>query len=152
MRSIVRSVGRPPKYSSVQQLQRLIDRYFRSCWTQKIDMFGNFIFEKDKNGKKTNKKVMVQSRPYTVTVLALAIGTSREGLINYQKKDEYFDTIKRAKAMCHDYAESQLFVGKNPTGAIFSLKNNYDWKDKSEVEDKHSGGIMIKLTTYQTPK
>ena len=149
MRSIVRSVGRPPKYSSVQQLQRLIDKYFRSCWTQKIDMFGNFIFEKDKNGKKTNKKVMVQSRPYTVTGLALAIGTTRDVLIDYQKKDEYSNTIKLAKAMCHDYAESQLFVGKNPTGAIFSLKNNYDWKDKSEVEDKHSGTIAITRKTYK---
>lgn len=131
--------GRPPKYETVEELQHLITKYFKSCWEQKIDMFGNPIFVKDKKGKKTNKKVMIQSKPYTITGLAVALGTSRETLLNYEKKDRFFDTIKRAKQMCHQYAEDYLFFGKNPTGAIFNLKNNYGWKDKTEQE--HSGNL-----------
>ena len=143
------SVGRPPKYKTVEELQKLIDRYFRSCWTQKLDMFGAPIFIKDSKGKKTDKKVVVQSRPYTIVGLAIAIGTTRETLLDYEKKDEFSDTIKRAKQMCHGYAEESLYMGKNPTGAIFNLKNNYGWKDKTEVEDKHSGTVVIKRESYK---
>lgn len=132
-------MGRPPKYKTVEELEKLIDKYFLSCWEQKIDMFGNPIFMKDKKGKKTNKKVMIQKEPYTITDLAIALGTTRETLIDYEKKDDFSDTIKRAKEMCQGYAERQLFIGKNPTGAIFNLKNNYGFKDKTEQE--HSGNL-----------
>lgn len=139
--------GRPPKYKTVQELETLINNYFDSCWTQKIDMFGNPIFVKDKRGKKTDQKVMVQSKPYTIVGLALAIGTTRETLLDYENKDAFSDTIKRAKQLCHGFAEEQLYVGKNPTGAIFNLKNNYGWKEKSETE--HSGGLTW---TEELPK
>lgn len=132
-------VGRPPKYKNVKELELLIEAYFRSCWEQKIDMFGNPIFLKDKSGKKTDSPVMVQKEPYTVTGLARAIGMSRQLLIDYEKKDQFLDTIKRAKQMCEEYAERSLYVGKNPTGAIFNLKNNWKWKDKTETE--HSGNL-----------
>lgn len=131
--------GRPPKYKTVPELENLIEAYFQSCWKQKIDMFGNPIFVKDKRGKKTEEKVMYQFKPYTITGLALAIGTTRETLIDYEKKDKFSDTIKRAKQMCQGYAEESLYIGKNPTGAIFNLKNNYGWKDKTETE--HSGNL-----------
>src|SRR3972149_1961522 len=66
--------GRPPKYETVEELEKIIDVYFLSCWIQKVDMFGNPIFLKDKKGKKTNKKVMFQFKPYTVTGLAVTLG------------------------------------------------------------------------------
>lgn len=134
--------GRPPKYKTVPELEKLIFAYFESCWKQKVDMFGNPIFLKDKKGKKTDDPVMVQFKPYTVTGLAIAIGTTRETLMDYQKKDKFSDTIKRAKEMCHSYAEESLYIGKNPTGAIFNLKNNWGWKDKTETE--HSGNLVWK--------
>ena len=146
-RYISRFVGRPLKYKTVEELERLMDKYFLSCWKQKIDMFGNPIFVKDSRGKKTKTKVMVQSEPYTITDLATAIGMNRQMLIEYEKKDEFGDTIKRAKQLCHGYAERQLFIGKNPTGAIFNLKNNYGWRDK--VETEHSGNLTW---TEEPPK
>lgn len=141
-RPIPRFVGRPLKYKTVQELEELIDAYFLSCWTQKLDMFGNPIFVKDRKGKKTDVPVMVQKEPYTITELAIAIGTSRKVLMEYESKDQFSNTIKRAKELCHGYAEKQLFIGKNPTGAIFNLKNNYGWKDKTETE--HSGNLVWK--------
>lgn len=148
--SNIPKVGQPPKYKSVEQLATLIDEYFESCWAPKMDMFGNFVYYKDKRGKKTDQVVMVQVRPYTITGLAFSIGTSREGLLNYEKKDKYFDTIKRAKDACHRYAEESLFIGKNPAGAIFNLKNNYqDWKDKQEIDAKHSGNLIVNEINYR---
>jgi len=137
--------GRPPKYKTVAELQKLIDAYFESCWTEKLDMFGNVIYKKE-NGKKSDQPVMVQTKPYTITGLALAMGTTRETLLDYEHKDKFSYTIKRAKEMCQTYAEESLLIGKNPTGAIFNLKNNYNrWKDKTETE--HSGN----LTWVETP-
>jgi len=126
--------GRPLKFKKVLDLEKAINKYFKSCWRQKVDMFGNPVFIKDEKGKKTKKKVLEQFKPFTVTGLAVALGTTRETLIDYEAKDKFSDTIKRAKEMCHGYAEEQLFIGRNPTGAIFNLKNNYGWKDKQEVE------------------
>lgn len=139
--------GRPPKYKTVEELQSLISAYFRSCWKQKLDMFGNPIFVKDRSGKKTEEPVLVQFKPYTVSGMARAIGTTRDLLIDYEAKDKFSDTIKRAKQICQEYAEESLFVGKNPTGAIFNLKNNWGWKDKTETE--HSGNLTW---TEEPPK
>ena len=134
--------GRPLKFKTVKELEEKIDAYFKSCWEQKIDMWGNPVFVKDKDGKKTDEKVMVQSRPYTITGLAVALGTSRQTLLEYQGEvdgrgenldPEFADAIKRAKEMCHEFAESALFKG-NAAGPIFNLKNNYGWKEKTEVD------------------
>lgn len=139
-KKVIRGRGRPNKYQTVEELEKIINKYFTACWTQKVDMFGKPVYLKDKKGKLTNKKVMVQTRPYTITGLAVALDTSRETLLNYEDKDDFFDTIKRAKQMCQQYAEESLFVGKNPAGAIFNLKNNYGgWRDK--VETEHSGNV-----------
>lgn len=135
--------GRPLLFTDLKKLEQKINRYFRSCWHQKIDMWGNPIYSKDKKGKKTDKKVMVQFKPYTVAGLAVYLDCSEETLLNYEKeknsRKEFFGTIKRAKDIIYSYKQEFLYSGKNPTGAIFDLKNNYGWKDK--VETEHSGNI-----------
>lgn len=100
---------RPVKYKTVEELQVKIDEYFNKC---------------DK-----------EFRPYTITGLALALNMTREGLVHYEKKEGFTDTIKRAKLKCEVYAEEQLFIGRNATGVIFNLKNNYGWVDKQEVDN-----------------
>ncbi|MEH7480248.1 terminase small subunit [Neobacillus drentensis] len=108
-------VGRPVKFKSVEELQAAIDNYFK---------------EQDGKGK-----------PYTITGLALALDTNRQTLINYENNDNkaYFDTIKRAKLKCENYAEEHLFVGKSGvTGAIFNLKNNYGWVDQQVIKNESS--------------
>lgn len=98
--------GRPPKYTKVELMQKEIDKYFQEC-DQKHE-------------------------PYTVTGLGLALGMSRQDLINYAKKDEFFDTIKKAKMKVENYLEKRLIIDSSTTGIIFNLKNNYGWKDKHE--------------------
>lgn len=135
--------GRPLKFKTVEELDKKIDAYFESCWEQKIDMFGNPIFQKNRAGEKDyDKPVMVQVRPYTMTGLAVELNTDRKTLLNYKNNMRYFPSIKRALQKCQAYAESSLFVGKNPSGAIFNLKNNYeDWEDK-QIK-KHEGKLII---------
>lgn len=105
------------KFKSVQELQERIDAYFELCW------------ETNDEGKR------VQTRPYTITGLALALDTNRQTLVNYEEKEEYFDAIKRAKLMCENYVEEGMLTNKlNSTASIFNMKNNYGWKDKTEQD------------------
>ena len=105
-------VGRPLKFPDVVELNKAIDEYFESCY----DMDGKMV------------------KAITYTGLAIALGTTRKSLLDYQQKDEFSDSIMRAKAKCEEFAESQLFIGKNPSGAQFALKNNYEgWADKSDL-------------------
>lgn len=123
--------GRPLKYKTVEELQNVIDEYFESCYTYKYDDEGNRI--KDTT---SGKEIKYLYKPFTVSGLALAIGLTRDNIINnYECKEEFKDAITRAKEMCHNYAEEVLLTGKNPSGAIFSLKNNWGWKDKTETEN-----------------
>lgn len=136
------------KFKSIKELEKKINKYFKSCWRQKIDRDGNLVFHKDKTGKVTKKKVMEQFKPYIITGLAVALNTTRETLLDYEEKTRFSDTIKRAKGICEGYAEESLFIGKNPTGAMFNLKNNYSrWKDRTET-DLTSGGKPIPLLDY----
>ncbi len=58
----------------------------------------------------------------------------RQTLLNYEEKEEFFDTIKRANQKIENYAEEKLFDGDFPTrGVIFSLSNNAKgWAEKRE--------------------
>lgn len=99
-------------YTSVKKLQEAIDKFF----DQRI---------KDKE-------------PLTITWLALALGfTSRRALLNYEKVEwyeKYFHTIKKAKLFIEDYNEKTLYKWGNTVWVIFNLKNNFNRKDKQEVE------------------
>lgn len=112
-------IGRPLKFQSVDELERLIEDYFSDC---------------DSKG-----------RPYTITGLALALDTDRATLMRYECKEDFYNTIKKAKLKCENYAEEQLFVTRNTAGVIFNMKNNYGWVDKQEVDSNVSMNFGIKL-------
>lgn len=86
--------------------------------------------------------VKTQVKPFTVSGLADALDMSRQSLLNYSEKEEFFDTIMRAKRKCEVYAEEMLFDKNSTNGAKFSLANNFEgWKEKQEVE--HSGSLKL---------
>jgi hypothetical protein len=125
------TAGRPPKYKTADEMQTVIDQYFEECagklYTDengepKLDRFGNEIY--------------LGAKPPTVTGLALALGfNSRLSLLNYEDKQEFVNTVLRAKAQVEAYAESRLFDKDGANGAKFSLANNFKaWKEKQEVE------------------
>lgn len=103
-------VGRPRAFKNVEEAEEKINAYF------------NYCEEKEK--------------PYTMSGLAYYLEISRQTLINYSNKDEYFDTIKKARDRVQMQLEENALSNKaNPTFTIFNLKNNFDWKDKVEVKN-----------------
>ncbi len=156
------SEGRPLKFKSVAILQKKIDAYFAECdphvveITEHVEARGkDGTLLKDEHGlnylvevahKKKTKQI-----PYTITGLAVALGTSRETLINYENKEQFFDTIKASKTRIENFTEQMLF-GPSPTGTIFNLKNNYGWKDKTEQEASGEQKLIIETRKYNGNK
>lgn len=108
-----RTVGKPRKWQNQEDLVEDINGYFKST-----------PFEQ-----------------WSVTGLALTLGTSKQLLIDYQKRPEYKSIIDEAKLMVeHSY---ELSLRKNGrTGDIFALKN-FDWKDKTETDLTTNGKDLL---------
>ena len=106
--------GRPVKFTNAEDMQAAVDEYFNKCEEE-----GDIV---------------------TVSGLAYHLGMATETLRLYGQKDEFFATVKRAKQRVEIFLETRLY-GTSPTGAIFNLKNNFGWKDKTTTE--HEGGIEI---------
>ena len=101
--------GRPLKYQTVGELQVLIDTYFNRC--------------------------QAANTPLTITGLGLAVGLSRQQLIEYRNRDEFHDALKEARQKIEvDYEISLRTNGR--AGDIFGLKN-FGWSDKKELA--HTG-------------
>lgn len=111
------NIWRPLLFKNKEELEEKINNYFKSC----------FIIN--------DKWVEECIRPITISWLAVALDTSRQTLINYESTKEFFDTIKKAKDRIESWNEEQLYRNTQVTWVIFNLKNNYDWKDKSEVDN-----------------
>lgn len=106
-------VGRPLKFNSVKELQELIDKYFDE----------------------------VPRDEWTITGLALALDTNRHTLNDYEKRDEFSHSIKRAKAMVENSYEIDL-KKNGRVGTIFALKN-FGWTDKQEVAHTVSSDLLV---------
>ena len=109
--------GRPLKFKSVEELESKMKSYFNET---KIE-------------------------EWTITWLAVYLDTSRETLINYQKRDEYFDTIKKGKDKI-EYAYELSLRKRWSSWDIFWLKN-FGWVDKIQTDNttNHTWNITIWL-------
>lgn len=136
------NVGRPPMYTSKEEIQEKIDKYFAECeGTPLRDEEGKVVFDK------YGEPIMKGEKPLTITGLALALGfNSRQSLLNYQAKEEFFDTITRAKAKVEQYAEERLFDKDGANGAKFSLANNFEgWREKQQIEAEVNSDVKINI-------
>ncbi|HDI3121675.1 hypothetical protein FDA77_00915 [Clostridium botulinum] len=113
--------GQPTKWTNSDELIKYVDRFFDWC-------------------EEINK------RP-TVTRLADYLDCDKKDLLRYEKyekydwlkrlseeeRKKYSHAIKNVKRKIEAEYEDALFNKGETTGAIFTLKNNYGWKDQQEV-------------------
>ena len=123
--------GRPSKWTSVEAMQSAIDNYFADC---------------EEN-----------EEPLTISGLAYALDMTTETLRAYGEKDQFSVTVKKAKQKVEAFIERRLLGTGQAAGAIFNLKNNFGWKDKTEVDNKHDisdglAAIMSGLNPTVGPK
>jgi hypothetical protein len=133
-------VGRPPAFKTKEELEGKIQEYFDYC-----DNRIKSVYVKDIG----DNIQMAHPAPYTMSGLARRLGIDRDTLINYSHKDNFSALIKEAREKVQEDVETRLMETSNQSGAIFNLKNNFGWKDKTET-DLTSGGdklqpLMVKF-------
>lgn len=146
-------MGRPPKYATVAELDKIINKYFRECdphWIKESYWDYPYIGRgKTKRQDKTvsmikqQRMVLTEQQPYTMAGLAIRLGLSRQGLMEYKAKTEFSDSIKRARDKIGEYNEMQLHKGRNVAGAIFNLKVNWAYYEHREENPPPENPIVF---------
>jgi len=125
--------GPPLKYKTEEELQKAVDKYFDYCDNRLVQGYDN----------KTNEQfAYISPEPYTMSGLAYNLGLSRKQLLVYKKRYLFGNTIKEARRKVEMDVERRLMEGKAQTGAIFNLKNNFGWRDQTEVD---VSGRLVKI-------
>ena len=136
MANIVNKVGHPLKYKTPEDLAAAIKEYFTYQDNRLVQGYD----------QKTNQQfAYISPAPYTMSGLALTIGLSRKQLIEYAARNKYSNIIKDARKAVEQDNERRLLEGKNQVGAIFALKNNFGWVDKTEVDTNTSGSLTVNI-------
>lgn len=128
-------VGRPLTYKTVDELQKAIDEYFDYCDNRIKQIYT----------KEGETVAITHPAPYTMSGLARALGLSRQALSEYSHKEQFGDAIKAARDRVQEDIETRLMETSNQSGAIFNLKNNFGWKDKTESEISNPDGSLNPL-------
>ena len=126
MTSPKRANGRPLIFKTVKEVEDKIKEYFDYCDNRLVQGYDN----------KTNEQfAYISPEPYTMSGLAYYLGIDRRTLLNYSNKEDFFLTIKSARDRVEMDIDRRL-NDKNAftPGLIFNLINNFDWKQKSEVD------------------
>lgn len=116
--------GRPRKFETAMQIEALADAYFLEAEAKK--------------------------RPFTITGLAIALGTSRSALIDYEggkhdtETERFSEGNKWQKLRVENYAEEQLYLSPKTAEPIFHLMN-MGWKNRTQkdLNGPDGGSILI---------
>lgn len=116
--------GQPPIYSTPDDLQNQIEEYFATGVKKKTILIG-----------KAPKQIPIVIEVPTITGLCIFLGfASRQSFYDYEEREGFSYTIKRARLFIENEYEEMLQTG-NTTGAIFALKN-FGWIDKQDINQK----------------
>lgn len=126
--------GRPPAYTDPKEMQEIVDQYFKECLQNRLDDAQAKEIDWDQVALDwiSGDKITDDRHP-TISGIAFVLGFSRTALLNYEDDEEFVSTVKEAKRRVELYAEQKLY-SKHTQGVIFSLKNNFKWKDRQEIE------------------
>ena len=112
----LRKVGRPLKIETPEQMENILNEYFKTTDENKI----------------------------TITGICLALGLDKSTFYDYEKREEYKDIVKQARMIVENSYEISLRENGR-TGDIFALKN-FGWRDKVEYEDSgNKNGVVEDL-------
>lgn len=135
---------RPPKFKSDIELSEKIDNYFASITMSvpRTKAPNNPDMECDDDFREPILNDLweqiidaIYIQIPSILWLCEYLDLHRTNLLDYEELDEFRHTIKKAKQRIEKYNAEQLYRKEQVTGIIFNLKNNFDWKDKSEVDN-----------------
>lgn len=120
---------RPLKYSP-EELYEEATKYFKKC--------DETIISLDKSTLKTITK------PKTLSWLCLWLKVNKDYISEKAKDERFSETIKQIRLEVENNIEEWILQWSyNATSWIFNLKNNFNWKDKSEVDQNLNANVKI---------
>ena len=115
------------QFESVHALNEFIEGYFKIC---------------DKNAKVP-----------TLANLAVALGVSREDLLDYNGDPQVAAALAYAKTrIAAVYEERILDAPEGNRGDVFLLKTNHGYTERSLVENRHTGEVKTRVQFELPPK
>lgn len=134
-REVYSNGGKPPLYQTPEEMLEKVEEYFQRIKGGRFDT-GQIVINEDGDMEKVYENV--PKEPATITGLCLFLGfKSRQSFYDHAKIKNFEPVIEYAKLRIENRYEVALMESKNPTGAIFVLKN-MGWRDRVEqvIEDK----------------
>lgn len=117
--------GRPPEFETPELMQEKIEEYF--------------------------SRIEKSSTSATITGLAYFLGfESRQSFYDYEKKEQFSYTVKRARLAIEQVYEQRLH-GNSNAGAIFALKN-FGWIDSQSFDHTTDGKALTGLIVNVKPE
>ena len=116
--------GRPLAFKSEEALKKAVKEYFDECEKhtyQTITKQGDTI------------DVNYPQIP-TIAGLAYALGVERQTIYNYEKREKFFDTIKKAREYVFSKIEGKLANTNQNAGGIIFLAKNYGYSENQEKQ------------------
>lgn len=138
------------KHKSPRQIQRAITAYFNKCDKETSEVYDKKLQE-----------VVTISTPtaYTLEGLCEVLEMEREEFINYEKQDdadqELVEIFRQARMRVQrDHVERALDGKTNVTLAIFVMKNNFGYKDRSEHDASVNltNPLMVEVLDKETKR
>lgn len=107
-------LGQPRKFDTADEMRPVIEDYF--------------------------KRQIKEKRPFTMAGLQLALGfASRDTMMHYangERGEEIQELMAFAKLAVEEQLSEKLVREEGQkVGIVFTLKNNFGWKDQSEVSN-----------------
>lgn len=133
-------MGRWKTYRSAKAFAEAVDGYFESItytetacrpgiWNHGEYIRGEEIYNRDG----APIKVTHYAVPPSIVALQNHIGVSRETWSNYADDPAYAEIIEYARRRVEEYLNRQLIeMGRDNKGVIFSLENNFGYREKRE--------------------
>ena len=120
------AIGRPPKYSDPDVMEKDIEEYFKKC--DKTIIYKQVV-------QKGEIIRVPTPTPYTMAGLAMTLNMSREALNNYTDKDIFVDIIARARERIHHQNITMAMVGCYDSRiAALNLASNYGYSDRTIID------------------
>lgn len=123
--------GRPRSFYCNETLKKQVDAFFEYCDSKKE------VYTDDKG------RMTVIRKPYTITGLCLYLEINGDTFREYikgvydDKNNTFSATFTCARKKIENYIEEGTLNGTiNHNAGAFNLKNNFNWKEKQEIDLK----------------
>lgn len=119
------------KYDTPQKFYEAVRGYIEICNVQSRE-------------EVTKRGIQFIEKPFTINGLCIYLGITRQKFTALCRKPEYSEICEIIKLIAENYLEESMLNGKtNAIGAIFSLKNNFGWKESRE--EKLDKDVVINI-------